>query len=121
MSIDERDGDRGPRTRTVAVAGVRGLALALISLPGAVVCFVLAAVSIALIPIGVGLVTTPYVLTGVRAFADRRRVLAAEWGGVRIPQGVPAAAAGRQPLGPTPSGCSATRRPGGICAGWWWT
>ncbi|CAM5406170.1 sensor histidine kinase [Streptomyces fumanus] len=86
MSIDERDGDRGPRTRTVAVAGVRGLALALISLPGAVVCFVLAAVSIALIPIGVGLVTTPYVLTGVRAFADRRRVLAAEWGGVRIPR-----------------------------------
>ncbi len=35
-------------------------------------------------PIGIGLVTTPWVLTGVRAFADWRRLLAAEWGGVRI-------------------------------------
>ncbi|MFF5107210.1 sensor histidine kinase [Streptomyces sp. NPDC000134] len=86
MNIDEHGDRRGPRTRTVALAAVRGLALALISLPGAVLCFVLSAVSIALIPIGVGLVTTPWVLTGVRAFADRRRVLAAEWGGVRVPR-----------------------------------
>ncbi|MEU1056630.1 sensor domain-containing protein [Streptomyces sp. NPDC005876] len=86
MNIDEHGDRRGPRTRTVALAAVRGLALALISLPGAVLCLVLSAVSIALIPIGVGLVTTPWVLTGVRAFADRRRVLAAEWGGVRVPR-----------------------------------
>ncbi|MEV7992161.1 sensor domain-containing protein [Streptomyces sp. NPDC086077] len=69
----------------VVRAAVRGLALALVSLPGAVLCFTLSLVSIALIPIGVGIVTTPWVLTGVRAFADWRRVLAAEWGGVRIP------------------------------------
>ncbi|TQL22897.1 sensor histidine kinase [Streptomyces sp. SLBN-134] len=75
-----RTGGRG-----TGLAALRGLALALVSLPGAVLCFVLSAVSIALIPIGVGIVTTPYVLTGVRAYANWRRVLAAEWGGVRIP------------------------------------
>ncbi|MFF0206720.1 sensor histidine kinase [Streptomyces althioticus] len=72
--------------RGFPLAAVRGLALALVSLPGAVVCFVTAVVSVALIPVGVGIVTTPYVLRGVRAFADLRRVLAAEWGGVRIPR-----------------------------------
>lgn len=66
-------------------AALRGLGLSLVLLPGAVLCYTLTLVSIALIPIGVGLVTTPWVLTGVRAFADWRRVLAAEWGGVRIP------------------------------------
>ncbi len=70
----------------MALSAVRGLALALISLPGAVICFCLTVVSIALIPIGVGIVTTSWVLTGVRAFADWRRLLAAEWGGVRIPR-----------------------------------
>ncbi|GGS95698.1 sensor histidine kinase [Streptomyces chromofuscus] len=73
------------RTRGIARAAVRGLALALVSLPGAVLCLTLSAVSIALIPIGVGIVTTPWVLRGVRVFADWRRLLAAQWGGVRIP------------------------------------
>ncbi|WP_217165655.1 sensor histidine kinase [Streptomyces sp. AC512_CC834] len=90
MSIDTKSGTgqtrTGTRTRGVALSAVRGLALTFISLPGAVVCFCLTLVSIALIPIGVGIVTTPWVLTGVRAFADRRRLLAAEWGGVRIPR-----------------------------------
>ncbi|MEU5144005.1 sensor histidine kinase [Streptomyces sp. NPDC021139] len=90
MSIETKSGTRQPRTHTrtghVALSAVRGLALAFISLPGAVVCFCLTMVSIALVPIGVGIVTTPWVLTGVRAFADRRRLLAAEWGGVRIPR-----------------------------------
>ncbi len=40
---------------------------------GAVVLLVLSVVSILLVPVGVGIVTTPWVLTGVRAFADRRR------------------------------------------------
>ncbi|MFH9008848.1 sensor histidine kinase [Streptomyces afghaniensis] len=77
--------DRSSRARGMGVAALRGLGLALIALPGSVLCFVLSLVSIALIPVGVGLVTTPWVLTGVRAYADWRRVLAAEWGGVRIP------------------------------------
>ncbi|MCW1093622.1 sensor domain-containing protein [Streptomyces sp. RS2] len=90
MSIETKSGTGRPRTsgraRGLALSAVRGLALALISLPGAVICFCLTVVSIALIPIGVGIVTTPWVLTGVRAFADWRRLLAAEWGGVRIPR-----------------------------------
>ncbi|CAL9438145.1 sensor histidine kinase [Streptomyces griseomycini] len=79
--MKSRDG----RTRGMAKGAARGLGLALVSLPCAVLCFTLSLVSIALIPIGIGIVTTPYVLTGVRTFANRRRVLAAEWGGVRIP------------------------------------
>ncbi|WP_405581367.1 sensor histidine kinase [Streptomyces sp. NBC_01092] len=85
MSIDTKSDGGRTRARGMGLAAVRGLALALISLPGAVLCFVLSLVSLALIPIGVGIVTTPWVLTGVRTFADWRRVLAAEWGGVRIP------------------------------------
>ncbi|MEU9052816.1 sensor histidine kinase [Streptomyces sp. NPDC048384] len=88
MTYDTKSGtggDQRTRARGMGLAAVRGLALALVSLPGAVLCFVLSLVSITLIPIGVGIVTTPWVLTGVRAFADWRRVLAAEWGGVRIP------------------------------------
>ncbi len=71
----------------IVTAALRGLGLALVALPGAIVAFVVSVVSIALVPIGVGVVTTPWVLTGVRAFANRRRVLAAEWCGVRIPAG----------------------------------
>ncbi|MFG2677809.1 sensor histidine kinase [Streptomyces sp. NPDC048392] len=87
MSIETQSGT-GPtrartRTRDVALSAVRGLALAFLSLPGAVVCLCLTLVSLALVPIGVGVITTPWVLTGVRAFADLRRLLAAEWGGVR--------------------------------------
>lgn len=69
----------------MGLAAVRGLALALVSLPGAVLGFTLSVVSIVLVPVGIGVFTTPWVLRGVRAFADWRRVLAAEWGGVRIP------------------------------------
>ncbi|MGW3866611.1 sensor domain-containing protein, partial [Streptomyces sp. NPDC005047] len=86
MSIETKSGNRSERTRGVALSAVRGLAVALVALPGAVLCFCLALVSIALVPIGVGIVTTPWVLTGVRAFADWRRLLAARWGGVRIPR-----------------------------------
>ncbi|MFI8945668.1 sensor histidine kinase [Streptomyces sp. NPDC053750] len=86
MNFETKSADGRSRVRSAALAGVRGLALALISLPGAVLCFCLTLVSIALVPIGIGIVTTPYVLTGVRAFADWRRLLAAEWCGVRIPR-----------------------------------
>ncbi|WP_432116833.1 sensor histidine kinase [Streptomyces sp. bgisy032] len=90
MTIDTKTGSAktgSARTtgRGMGLAAVRGLALALVSLPGAVLCFCLSLLSMALIPIGVGIVTTPYVLTGVRMFVNWRRVLAAEWGGVRIP------------------------------------
>lgn len=93
MSIETQSSTQGPRTRgragNVALSGARGLALMFISLPGAVICFCFTLVSIALIPIGVGIVTTPWVLAGVRSFADRRRLLAAE-SGPEIPISRPA-------------------------------
>ncbi|MEV7224581.1 sensor domain-containing protein [Streptomyces sp. NPDC093681] len=103
MSIETKSGTRQARTpartrtRDVALAAVRGLALTFIALPGAVLCFCLSLVSIALVPIGIGIVTTPWVLTGVRKFADWRRLLAAEWGGVRIQRGYRPLPAGANP------------------------
>ncbi|MGW1749910.1 sensor histidine kinase [Streptomyces sp. NPDC002092] len=85
MNTNTKSGTLSARVRAVAVAAGRGFVLALVSLPGAVLWFTLALVSISLVPIGLGLVTTPWVLARVRAFADRRRVLAARWCGMRIP------------------------------------
>ncbi|MFC8433972.1 sensor histidine kinase [Streptomyces sp. NPDC057253] len=85
MTTKTGNGGWGPRVRGTGLAAVRGLALALVTLPGAVLGFTLSLVSVALVPIGIGVLTTPWVLTGVRAYADWRRVLAAEWCGVRIP------------------------------------
>ncbi|MET8830995.1 sensor domain-containing protein [Streptomyces sp. NPDC004610] len=85
LGTDGGDGRTTVSARDVAIAAVRGLAVALIALPGAVLLLVLSVVSIALIPAGVGIVTTPWVLGWVRAFANARRLLAARWGGVRIP------------------------------------
>ncbi|MFF4310028.1 sensor histidine kinase [Streptomyces sp. NPDC001507] len=72
------------RARETLLAAVRGLVLALVILPVSVLCFALAAVSVALIPIGIGIVTTPWILGGIRDVADVRRRLAYEWCGVRI-------------------------------------
>nr|WP_190121843.1 sensor domain-containing protein [Streptomyces inusitatus] len=83
--------------REAVVAAGRGFALALLGLIGSVVLLVLAVVSVALIPIGVGLFTTPPVLRLVRAHAARRRLLAAQWSGRRI-------TAGHRPLPPGAAG-----------------
>ena len=85
MTIETRNGSWGTRARGIGLAAVRGLALTLVTLPGALLGFTLGLLSIALVPVGIGVFTTPWVLTGVRAFADWRRVLAAEWSEVRIP------------------------------------
>jgi signal transduction histidine kinase len=93
MNTNTKSGPLSARARDVVVAAGRGFVLALVSLPGAVLGFTLALVSIALVPVGIGLVTTPWVLGRVRAFADWRRKVAAEWCGVVIPsayQPVPA-------------------------------
>ncbi|MER7180587.1 sensor domain-containing protein [Streptomyces hyaluromycini] len=84
MTTNTDSGGFRARARETVLAGVRGLVLALVILPVSVLCFVLVAVSVALIPIGVGLVTTPWILGGVRDVADVRRRLAFEWCGVRI-------------------------------------
>ncbi|MEU9188669.1 sensor domain-containing protein [Streptomyces sp. NPDC048484] len=75
----------GDRVRTAALAGVRALLLAVVAPAGSIVLFVLTAVSITFVPLGIGIVTTPWVLAAVRGFADWRRLLAAQWCGVRIP------------------------------------
>ncbi|MGW5210039.1 sensor domain-containing protein [Streptomyces sp. NPDC004051] len=91
MSIDTRNGTTDGtgsstrHTKGLAKGALRGVGLGLVSLPLSALCFTLTLLSIALIPLGIGVVTTPYVLTRVRTYANWRRVLAAEWGGVRIP------------------------------------
>ncbi|MBK3632673.1 sensor domain-containing protein [Streptomyces sp. MBT97] len=85
MNTNTKSGDAGSRARAMVLAAGRGLALAVVSLPLSILGFCLSLVSMALIPIGVGALTTPYVVRGVRLWADRRRALAAKWGGVRIP------------------------------------
>ncbi|MEU3144063.1 MULTISPECIES: sensor histidine kinase [unclassified Streptomyces] len=85
-SADTRAGSgRTRRTKGLLKGALRGLGLALVSLPLTVTAFTLTVMSLALIPAGVGIVTTPYVLKWARTYANWRRVLAAEWGGVRIP------------------------------------
>lgn len=76
--------DKSGRSREALLAAVRGLVLAVTVLPFGIVFLVLIPLSLAFIPLGVGLVTTPAVLTGVRALADVRRRLAGEWCGVRV-------------------------------------
>ncbi|MFR0352167.1 sensor histidine kinase [Streptomyces sediminimaris] len=85
MTTNTESGSPTGRARAVALAAGRGFVLALVTLPPAVVLYTLTLVSLALVPVGVGAYTTPWLLTGVRVFADRRRMLAAEWAGVRIP------------------------------------
>ncbi|MHC5904816.1 sensor histidine kinase [Streptomyces sp. S6] len=75
----------GSRVWSASVAAARGLGIAVSGLPANVVCLVCTLVSLALLPIGVGFLTTPVVLGVVRRYAGWRRGLAWEWGGVRIP------------------------------------
>ncbi|MFJ3795811.1 sensor histidine kinase [Streptomyces sp. NPDC090088] len=97
MTTNTNGGGFRARAREVLPAAVRGLVLALVILPVSVLCFTLTAISLALIPIGVGVVTTPWVLGGVRDVADVRRRLAYEWCGVRIRSGYRAVPEGANP------------------------
>ncbi len=71
--------------RAAAFAAVRGLALAVLSLVGSLVLFVVSVVSMALSVVIVGVFLTPIVTSVARTHADLRRRLAQEWFGVRIP------------------------------------
>ena len=75
------------RIRSTLIAGARGLGLALAALIGSLLLIVLSLVSLALTVLGVGIWTTPIVLSWVRGFADYRRVWAHSWSGVVIPPG----------------------------------
>jgi signal transduction histidine kinase len=72
------------RIREAFVAAGRGLALALLSMIGSLVLFVLSVVSMALSAVVIGVFLTPVVTSAVRANANLRRRLAREWSGVEI-------------------------------------
>ncbi|MER5253692.1 MULTISPECIES: sensor domain-containing protein [unclassified Streptomyces] len=74
------------RVRESVVAGARGLFLSVIMLAGSITLFVLSVLSIAFITLGIGVFTTPLVLTGVRKWADLRRAQAGAWSDVHIPR-----------------------------------
>ncbi|MFD3440904.1 sensor histidine kinase [Streptomyces sp. NPDC058685] len=76
---------KSTKAREAVTAGAQGLALSLMALVGSITLFVLAVVSISLIPIGVGVFTTPPILQAVRAHTNQRRLLAAQWSRTRIP------------------------------------
>ncbi|MFI0709461.1 sensor histidine kinase [Streptomyces inhibens] len=73
------------RVRRTLVAAVRGLGLAVAVEAGSVALFVLIVVSMGLMVIGVGILTTPLVLSWARGYAHLRRVWGYDLAGVRIP------------------------------------
>ncbi|MFD8966427.1 sensor domain-containing protein [Streptomyces sp. NPDC059568] len=74
----------GWKIRRSLTASRRGLALSFITLVGSLTLFVLTVVSIVLIPLGIGVLTTPALVATVRKHANQRRLLAATWSDVRI-------------------------------------
>ncbi|WP_335931865.1 sensor histidine kinase [Streptomyces sp. PTD5-9] len=73
------------RARAGLRAGGRNAFLSVVSLFGSMTLFTWALLAIASVPLGIGLVTTPHALELVRRHANRRRLLAATWCGVRVP------------------------------------
>ncbi|WP_243710832.1 sensor histidine kinase [Actinomadura sp. KC216] len=81
LVIGPRLGAYGRRAFTNLVRAVVQIVVAYVAnLP----LFILAVVSIALIPLGVGVVLTPVVVQAIRGIANQQRVWAAEWSGVEI-------------------------------------
>lgn len=70
--------------RNAGLAGLRGLALALMGIVESITLFVLAVLSIAFISLGIGIFTTPLVIGKVRERADYRRDVALRWSDVDI-------------------------------------
>ncbi|MFE0198488.1 sensor histidine kinase [[Kitasatospora] papulosa] len=73
------------RIRGTLLASVQGLSVAVVALPAGIMLLLLSVMSIVLIPVGIGVLTTPAVLSVLRAHANSRRRLAAAWTDVRIP------------------------------------
>ncbi|MEU2682206.1 sensor domain-containing protein [Streptomyces sp. NPDC007107] len=73
------------RVRTALLTAGRAFVLSFASIVGSTVLFVLSVLSVVFVVLGIGLVTTPWVTEAVRRHANRRRLLAAEWSGIRIP------------------------------------
>ncbi|MFJ8750620.1 sensor histidine kinase [Streptomyces sp. NPDC102441] len=73
------------RVRTAMLAGGRAFVLSFASIAGSATLFVLSVLSISFVLLGVGLVTTPWIMEAVRRHANQRRLLAATWSDIRIP------------------------------------
>ena len=77
------------RAREIAGTGllsvVRGLVQAALAMAAGLPLLILAVLSIAFIPLGVGIVATPVVLLALRGLANAQRMWAADWSGVTIP------------------------------------
>ncbi|MFI2029256.1 sensor histidine kinase [Streptomyces buecherae] len=73
------------RVRNALRVSAQGFALGFVTLAGSITLFVATVLSIVFILLGIGLITTPYVLAAVRGFANWRRRIAGDWAGVTIP------------------------------------
>jgi signal transduction histidine kinase len=71
--------------RRGALAGLRGLALTVVTLPVNIVLFVLSVVALVFTVLGIGLVAFPAVTELVRRFAGYHRRLVGQWTGVDVP------------------------------------
>ncbi|WP_243717060.1 sensor domain-containing protein [Actinomadura sp. KC345] len=74
----------GEYARRVFITFVRAVVQIVLAFTVHLPLFILAVLSIAFIPLGVGVVLTPVVFQAVRAAATQQRAWAAEWSGVKI-------------------------------------
>ncbi|MFI6640159.1 histidine kinase [Streptomyces sp. NPDC050504] len=73
------------RAGTAVRDGLRGTGLAVHALVCSITLFVLSLLSLVFIALGIGFLTTPYLVGTVRRYADHRRRLAGTWSDVTIP------------------------------------
>ncbi|GAA3858790.1 sensor domain-containing protein [Streptomyces sedi] len=74
------------RTAALLKAPWRGLGIALATIFVSIPLFALTLVSICLIPLGIGLYTTPVLMAWMRDFADWRKSLVVGWAGLPVPE-----------------------------------
>jgi signal transduction histidine kinase len=82
-AVTERPSRR--QTREALLAAARGLVLCFLSLGASLALLIVTVLSLALLLLGVGFLTTPVVLTLMRMHTNQRRVLAHDWAGVTVP------------------------------------
>jgi signal transduction histidine kinase len=75
---------RSGRTRRTAIALLQGLGLALFGIPVALTLLILVLLSIAFIPLGIGIVTTPPLVLLMRWFANLHRKYGERWFGTPV-------------------------------------
>ncbi|SOD58874.1 Signal transduction histidine kinase [Streptomyces zhaozhouensis] len=76
---------RREQARGGLLAAAQGLLLALLSIGVSLTLFTLFVVSLALIPLGLGLLAIPWLVVAIRAHANLRRAYASRWCGIDIP------------------------------------